>query len=137
VDDSSCDGDGLMLVVVGDVPRARLLLVGELDLATAPRLARLLGSLLDEGYRQVDLDLTRLTLLAAAGLTVFAEAAAGFLQSGGRLRLVAVPPRSHRILGITGLDTVLDVKASHGGTPRSSRRRTAGATRLVGAHPGR
>jgi anti-anti-sigma factor len=110
------DGGGVVLVVVGDVPCARLLIVGELDCGTAPRLARFLGILLDAGYRRVDLDLSRLTLLAAAGLTVFCEAAARFHQSGGRLRLSAVTPRTHRILGITELDTVLDVEPSGAGS---------------------
>jgi anti-sigma B factor antagonist len=103
------DRDGLALVVTGDVPCARLLVVGELDYGTAPRLARFLSDLLDAGYRRIDLDLSRLTFLAAAGLSVFREATVRFEEAGGRLRLVGVTPRVTRILRITGLDTVLVV----------------------------
>jgi anti-sigma B factor antagonist len=104
--------DGMSLVVVGDVPSARVWIVGDLDVRTAPRLGAFLNDLLDAGYRHIDLDLSRLTLLAAAGLTVFCGAAARFTQAGGGMRLVEVPPRIRRILTITKLDTVLVVSAS-------------------------
>jgi anti-anti-sigma factor len=117
------DRDGLALVVMGEVPCARLLVVGELDYGTAPRLARLLSDLLDAGYRRIDLDLSRLTFLAAAGLNVFREATTRFDEAGGRLRLTGVTARITRILRITGLDTVLVVQGSDPRAPAPDRRR--------------
>jgi hypothetical protein len=61
------DPDGMLLVVIGEPPRARLQVVGDLSSATAPRLAHLLRGLLDAGYGQVDLDLSCLEVLGAAG----------------------------------------------------------------------
>ena len=122
---SVLDGDDLVLLVAGDFPAARLQAVGALDCITAPRLVRSLDDLVDAGFRQVDLDLSRLTFLAAAGLTVFLEARARFRLVGGGLRLTAVPPRIHRILVLTGLDTVFDAQVSSvgatGGRCRSER----------------
>jgi anti-sigma B factor antagonist len=124
------DGDGLaVLVVVDGCPAVRLQAVGVLDRATAPRLARFLDDLVDAGSRQIDLDLSRLTFLAAAGLTVFVQAGARLRAAGGRLRLTAVPPRIHRILVLTGLDTVFDVQVSSpGGARRLPQAGTAGTT---------
>jgi anti-anti-sigma factor len=132
--DGGSDHDGLALVVTGDIACTRVLVVGELDCATAPRLARFLGDLLEAGHRRTDLDLSRLTFLAAAGLTVFCEATARFTGAGGRLRLTGVTPRTGRILGITGLDTVLGVE-SIPATPRPAGVGTAPARRPVGGHP--
>ena len=102
-------GDGLTLDVVGTAPSIRVLVVGEVDRGTAPQLARCLYGLLDSGHRQVDLDLSGVTFLAAAGLTVFLQAAGRAGQLGGRVRLTAVPSRVRRILELTALDTVLEV----------------------------
>jgi anti-sigma B factor antagonist len=103
------DGDGLVLLVAEGGPAARLQVVGVLDRTTAPRLAPFLNGLVDAGCRQIDLDVSRLTFLSAAGLTVFVEVGARLRPVDGRLRFTGVPPRIHRILVITGLDTVFDV----------------------------
>jgi anti-sigma B factor antagonist len=127
-------GDGLALVAVGDLSGARILVIGELDCGTAPRLTRLLGDLLDAGYRRIDLDLSRLAFLAAAGLTVFCEATARCDEAGGRLRLTGVTPRISRILGITGLDTVLAVQVPISGNPRLTVGAAAAQLRDHAAH---
>jgi anti-sigma B factor antagonist len=101
--------------LVDDLPIARVLVAGELDLHTAPRLDRFLNRLLADGYRQVDLDLSQLRFLAAAGLTVFCTASARFRQVGGQLRLTTVPPRIRRVLQITNLDGVLELPVGEPG----------------------
>lgn len=143
-DDGDADRGELVLVVLGHAPHARLLVGGELDVATAPRLARFLDDLLRAGHRRLDLDLSRVRLLAAAGLTVVLEATARFEQAGGRLRLTATTARIDRILHITGLDLVLDVQASRPRAPRSPGVRRVrgpmpvlGGSRRCGLRPGR
>jgi anti-anti-sigma regulatory factor len=59
--------DGLVLAVLGNVSGGRVLLVGELDLLTAPRLEQLLTDLLSTGYRHVSVDSSGVSFLAAAG----------------------------------------------------------------------
>lgn len=102
--------EGLELVVADDGASTRVLAVGELDMGTAPGLAEVLDGLLDAGVRQIELDLSRLTFVSAAGLGVFCTATARSRQAGGRLRLTGVTPRTRRILRITGLDGVLDMQ---------------------------
>jgi anti-sigma B factor antagonist len=115
-------GDGLTLHVVGDAPVVRVLVVGELDSRTAPRLTRCLRDLLDSGRRRIDLDLSGTTFVAAAGLTAFREAALRAEQVAGGVRLTAVPSRVRRILAITALDTVIEVQVTAGASaePASS-----------------
>ena len=85
---------------------------GELDLAGAPRLhqvlARVLGALRRPDVLVVDVSL--LTLLSAAGLTVLYGAHELAADTGVRLRIVTGPRPStaRRILRVTGLDSVFD-----------------------------
>lgn len=109
--------DGLTLVVHGAVPAARVEVAGDLDIGTAPRLAACLTALCGRGYRTVDLDLSRLAFLGAAGLAVFCEATHHLRGCGGHLRLVAVSPRVRRLVALTGLDAVLAVEAPDAAVP--------------------
>ena len=76
--------DGLVLAVVGGVPDGRVLLAGELDMLTAPRLEQLLTDLLSTGYRHVSVDCSGVNFLAAAGLNVFCRATCRYREAGGR-----------------------------------------------------
>ena len=114
--------DGLTLVVQGDVPSARVGVVGDLDISTAPRLAAHLAALRRHGYRTVELDLSRLTFLGAAGLAVFCEGAAQLGACGGHLRLVGVSPRVRRLVALAGLDAVLAVEDPSGPAVPAPRR---------------
>lgn len=112
--DTVDDRDGLTIDVLGADPCTRVLVGGELDCRTAPRLVRCVYGLLDSGHRQIDLDLSGVTFVGAAGLTAFREAAFRAEQVGGRARLAAVPPQVRRILAITALDTVVEVQPPDG-----------------------
>jgi anti-anti-sigma factor len=71
--------------------------MGELDVLTAPRLATLLTELRHRGYRQVTVDASGVGFLAAAGLNVLCEATRQYRDDGGRLLVVALPPRIRRL----------------------------------------
>jgi anti-sigma B factor antagonist len=102
--------DGVAVAVVGDVPGGRVLLTGELDVLTAPRLEQLLTDLLSTGYRHVSVDCSGVRFLGAAGLNVLCQATCRYQEAGGRLQLVALPRQVRRLLVITGLDTSLDLE---------------------------
>jgi anti-anti-sigma factor len=104
--------DGLAVAVVGDAPCGRVLLTGELDVLSAPRLEQLLTDLLSTGYRHVSVDSSGLAFLAAAGLNVLCQATCRYQEAGGRLHLVAIPRQIRRLLAVTGLDTSLDLECS-------------------------
>ena len=122
--------DGLAVAVVGDVPCGRVLLTGELDVLTAPRLEQLLTDLLSTGYRHVSVDCSGLRFLGAAGLNVLCQATCRYQEAGGRLHLVALPRQIRRVLAITGLDTRLNLKC-----PAEPGPETVPATRPNGAGP--
>jgi len=84
---------------------------GELDMATAPFLADYLRS--ETAVRPADLvlDLSRVTLLAAAGLALIIRALHNESGIQGRLHLTGVTGNRpvERVLRLTGLTSVLDV----------------------------
>jgi len=96
-----------MRITRHDDARAILLVVdGEVDIMTAPRLhTALLAALRDGPGRVVILDLTRVSLLASAGLTAMWEARQTAQRLDEPLRVVVDHTRPVvRPLQITGLD---------------------------------
>ena len=79
-------------------------LSGEIDIVSAPAARDLLAEAASQAVTGITVDLSEVTYMDAAGLGVLAGAnrAARHLPSG--LRLVAVPARILRLLGLTGLD---------------------------------
>jgi anti-sigma B factor antagonist len=131
--DGRAPSDGLVLALVGDVPDGRVLLAGELDILTTPRLEQMLTELLSTGYRHVSVDFSGVNFLAAAGLNVFCRATGRYQEAGGRLQLVAIPRQIRRVLAITGLDTRLNLKC----LAEEPGPETVPATRPNGAGPAR
>ncbi|MDQ4011289.1 MAG: STAS domain-containing protein [Actinomycetota bacterium] len=103
--------------VCSDTGRSRVALVGELDLASAPHLQRVLDELCRDGFQEIVLDLARLDFLSATGLEVFVRADDRLRAAGGRLVLDRPGPRARRILAITELDTVLTIRPVTSGSP--------------------
>jgi anti-sigma B factor antagonist len=99
----------LGLEVIGAPPHASVRVTGELDMVTAPDLERTLNRLCSAGYRDVDLDVSGLTFVGAAGLTVFVRCDERLRAVAGLLRLIAPTRRCRRLLAITGLDATLTV----------------------------
>jgi len=96
-----------MQIARHDDARAILLVVeGEVDIMTAPRLhTALLAALRDGPSRVVILDLTRVSLLASAGLTAMWEARQTAQRLDEPLRVVVDHTRPVvRPLQMTGLD---------------------------------
>lgn len=96
--------------VSSDAVRSRVILNGELDLASAPYLEQVLDQLCRDGYPEVVLDLSGLEFLSAAGLTVFLRADDQLRDTGGRLILNCPGRLVRRVLAITELDTVLIIR---------------------------
>jgi anti-sigma B factor antagonist len=96
-----------MRVARHDEARSILLVVeGEVDVMTAPRLrAALFDALADDTARAVVLDLTRVDLLASAGLSAMSEARQTAKRLNEPLRVVVDHSRPVlRPLQATGLD---------------------------------
>lgn len=96
---------------------------GEIDSVTAPDLRRVLLNCLTPGCRKVVLDLSAVTFLNSAALTVLAEAHHIAQADGVELTLSRVSGTALRPLQITGLATLLRLPAASADPPWG--RRTA------------
>lgn len=81
--------------------------IGDLDLATAPRLEEALAS--SPAGAQIVIDLTACTFLDSSGVRVLAETARAATDSGGHLDLVVGDRGIARVLEITAIDTLIGV----------------------------
>lgn len=100
-----------------DLSRAEVRLSGELDGSGAGSLAAVLEGLLDTGYRQVVVDLASLRFLGCAGLSVFVRAHSRAREAGTQVLLTRPTSMSSRVLHLTDLDLVLDVRADRHAVP--------------------
>jgi anti-anti-sigma factor len=90
--------------------RSWVVVSGELDLASAPRLQQVLDQLCQDCPTEVVLDLAGLEFLGASGLEVFLRADDQLRAAGGRLILNRPGRLVRRVLAITELDTVLTIR---------------------------
>jgi anti-sigma B factor antagonist len=88
---------------------ATVSVVGELDMVTADQLGTTLHRLLEQGCRTVELDLSGVTFLAAAGLAVLVEHDGRYRDASARLLIVHPSRRCTRLFALTGLAEVLTV----------------------------
>jgi anti-anti-sigma factor len=82
---------------------------GEIDITSAPALRGHLQALAD---RDSLLDMSGVTLLSAAGLTVLLDLQDRLARADARLVLAGVPAPARRVLTVTGLDDRLIMAAS-------------------------
>jgi anti-sigma B factor antagonist len=104
------DSDLVAIAVSGTAPLMRLSATGEIDSSSAPLFRRQLEALLDEGVREVVVDLCGVSFLDSAGLCVLASAHRRALADDVRLRVLASSRAVIRPLQITGLWELLGVE---------------------------
>lgn len=91
-------------------PSVLVHLVGELDLAAVPDLRTRLADLLDPGERDVVVDLGGVTFFDTSALESLVEGHRLGRSRGVRLVLCHIPANVRRVLEITGLDRVLEIR---------------------------
>jgi anti-anti-sigma factor len=97
----------LLTVAVAPSPdRVVVRLEGEADLSTRPLLDRGLSEAAAAGD-PVEVDLGGVRFFDSSCLGVLGAFSARLGASGRTCRLVAVPPRTRRLIGLTGLDELL------------------------------
>jgi anti-anti-sigma factor len=92
------EGPGLRLIVWRSAGWAGLDLTGDIDLASAPILARAVDELLARGACNLALDLTYVDFFGAQALRVLDDIERRCRQLHGRLVLAAVGPHIRRVL---------------------------------------
>ncbi len=110
---SSSDGTpepelGLSLSTVGAY--SVISVTGEIDMYTAPKLREAVRQLSAEGRMRVAIDLTPTEFCDSTGLGVLIGARRRLTDAGGALVVVCANPRIRKLLDLTGLDKVLDVR---------------------------
>ena len=80
---------------------------GEVDLASAPKLAAAMGELINRGHNQVVVDLGAVEFIDSSGLGVLVGSLKQLRDGGGDLVLCAASAPVSRILELTGLVALL------------------------------
>ena len=91
-DDASPSGRGFRVVIRGDV-----------DMETAPKLAKVLEDLIEEGVSLVVLDASGVGFLDSSGLRAIVIANSKMTDFGGRLLIEGMSGAVQRVLEVSGL----------------------------------
>ncbi len=102
---------GLELEQRGDRARPSLLLGGELDIASAPRLQDAITRLCAHGASALTLDLSRLALIDSSGLAAIVYASRLCERRDCELALIPGPDSVQRIFEISGLAPLLPFRS--------------------------
>lgn len=103
-------GDLLTWAIDSHGPLIIIVLLGELDIATAPGLARQLESLAETG-RHLILDLAGLRFCDCAGLSALLRLRQRATGAGGSLHLTALTPALRRLIALARLHDLLPIAA--------------------------
>ncbi|MEJ7765802.1 MAG: STAS domain-containing protein [Acidimicrobiales bacterium] len=99
--EATVPGGGSPTVVVVD---------GELDVGTAPRVGAALHRLVDEGMTLLTLDCSGLDFVDSQGLGVLVGVSRRLNEAGGALHLQGAPSQLLRVLHLTRLDQTFVVE---------------------------
>lgn len=96
---------------------ARLTLLGELDMATVPRVEQAVAALLEQGARSVVVDLSAVTFVDSSGLRMFITLNERAAAEGFELGLIRPTDRSLAVFQITGAEKNLPFLDDSGPAP--------------------
>jgi anti-sigma B factor antagonist len=105
-DHDSGVGTDLHVDVSGPVEAPLVVVQGELDVATSPRLRRQLDEAVDAGAREVRVDLTAVGFMDSSGLGALMAVHHRLRDRQGRVTITGAAPPVRKILEITALDEV-------------------------------
>jgi anti-sigma B factor antagonist len=97
------------LMVDHDTDHANVVVSGELDMYTAPRLRQELVGLVSQGTRRVTVDLAAVNFVDSTALGVLVGGLKRLRQLNGDLTLKSPSARTLRVLELTGLTKVFTV----------------------------
>ena len=82
---------------------------GEIDAATADSVANAVSGALHEGYATVLLDFAQVTFIDSTGLGVLVRSHRAAVARGSRFAVVHPNPTTRKLIGVLGLDQLLNV----------------------------
>ena len=83
---------------------------GELDVNTAPELREQLARLVNEGARQIVVELSDVSFVDSTALSVLVSALKRLRQADGDLQLASPTPSVRRVFEITGLTRLFTIR---------------------------
>jgi len=104
------DSEGLQISVGTEGDEVVITLAGEVDISTAPELWAAVDAALNSGHTRVVLDLASLGFVDSTGLGVFVRAGKELRDKGGRLVLRSPGERVAKLLSITRLEEVFEIR---------------------------
>jgi anti-anti-sigma factor len=105
------DPEPFRVAVCPERDRVRVLLTGEVDLATVGTVEEQLRELLDAGFDQVVMDLRRLSFMDCSGVRMLIAVDRRARERGGRLGIVCATGQVRRLLALSGVDRHLELSA--------------------------
>jgi anti-sigma B factor antagonist len=105
----------ITMTAVSDPLSATVVLDGEIDIATAPAIRRLLLAAISGGDVHLTVDVSGVTFIGAAGIGVLVAAANRAREAGGSLSLLAPSQQVRWLLDVLHLDAILPAAQSSGG----------------------
>jgi anti-sigma B factor antagonist len=97
-------------ISVSQVKNVRVIeIIGRLDGDSAPEMGQLLDQAIDEGHRQLVLDLGSVDYMSSPGLREIVRVFKRAQQASGDLRVANPSDRVVEIMELAGLDTVLQI----------------------------
>ena len=88
---------------------ATVRVAGDLDCYTAPQLRSALLAVVDDGARQVTLDIGSTQFVDSTGLSVLVGALKRLRDHGGNMVLSSPTEATRKLLEVTGLNSIFDV----------------------------
>ncbi len=96
--DTTRDDNGSVILVGGDV-----------DLYSSPRLREVIFAEIDRAVARLALDLSEVRYMDSSGVAILVEGLQRAKAAGARFTLVAPSPRVMRVLEMTRLDSVFEI----------------------------
>jgi anti-sigma B factor antagonist len=101
---------GLAIAVWSEGPTTVVRPSGEIDVANAADLKRCVTSIVEQGGTDIVIDLGRVTFVDSTGLSTLVSSLKLVQRTHGRLRLSHVTREVERVLALTGLNEVFELR---------------------------
>jgi anti-sigma B factor antagonist len=102
-------GEDFRISVRDEAGTPTVVVEGEVDVATAPALRDELYRLIEQGSRDVVVDLSGMDFIDSTGLGVFVGALKRAREGGGGMELRGLKPSARKVFEITGLSSAFTI----------------------------
>jgi len=97
---------------------AAITVVGEVDMASAPSLRKILGGCIDEGCRKIRLEMSEVSFMDSSGIAALLSAKQRIDEGDGELVLSNPSRNVRRVLELTALNSVFTITPAEADTAR-------------------